>query len=41
VSDIAEQAGMHESTIFRVLSGEKVLRSEAGLIRFDAFLAER
>lgn len=33
--DIAEAVGMHESTIKRVLEGDKVLRCERGLLRFD------
>ena len=33
--DIAEPVGMHESTIDRVLSGNKVLRCERGLVKFE------
>jgi RNA polymerase sigma-54 factor len=35
VREIAEEVGMHESTISRILTGEKVLRCERGLLRFD------
>lgn len=36
--DVAEAVGMHESTVTRVLNGEKVLRCERGLVRFDELL---
>jgi RNA polymerase sigma-54 factor len=41
LKDVADAVGMHESTISRVLGGDKVLRCERGLVKLNELLGAK